>query len=194
MMLNRKLSNYIYYGVVASVIVVIFIIRILSVGAINNRIDELKKENVKLSAQIETLNDEVQTYYNYQSDYIYNLYKEVPSVYSEQTLEFKITSKLERLGITENPDFRRTFPTPTKDVNISNVILKDFKNDYDFVEIQVSFVTEDPDHVTDFIDLMYEDEQLFILNRVAYSVPQEEGDYITVTLSYFAVYVKDLEE
>jgi hypothetical protein len=194
MMLNRKLSNYIYYGVVASVIVVIFIIRILSVGAINNRIDELKKENVILSAQIETLNDEVQTYYNYQSDYIYNLYKEVPSVYSEQTLEFKITSKLERLGITEHPDFRRTFPTPSKDVNISNVILKDFKNDYDFVEIQVSFVTEDPDLVTDFIDLMYDDEQLFILNRVAYSVPQEEGDYITVTLSYYAVYVKDLEE
>lgn len=190
-MLNRKLSNYIYYGTLAVIAVIVLLVRLFLVGSINNEIDTLKQENTSLDAQITALNDEVQTYYNYQSDYIYDLYKQIPSNYSEDMLEFKIVSKLERLGISEDEDFqRKIFITPDTVINDDN--LSEYKNNYGYVEIQVSFLISDTQYIHDFLDSMYTDDQMFILDGVSYAIP-EEGveDVVTVTMSFIAFYADE---
>jgi hypothetical protein len=190
-MLNRKLSNYIYYGTLALIAVIVLLVRLLLVGSINNEIDTLKQENTSLDAQITALNDEVQTYYNYQSDYIYDLYKQIPSNYSEDMLEFKIVSKLERLGISEDEDFqRKIFITP--DTVINDDSLSEYTDTYGYVEIQVSFLISDTQYIHDFLDSMYTDDQMFILDGVSYAIP-EEGveDVVTVTMSFIAFYADE---
>jgi hypothetical protein len=186
-MLNRKLSNYIYYGVVAFVVVLIFIIRIIAVGSINGKIEKLEKDNVTLQKQITDLNVIVQDNSTAQSAQIFDLYKQMPSVYSGDTLSNKVFSKLERLGITEAVEVERSVIINDV-VSLSSIEqLKSFNGVYGFVELQISFNTNDANDVYNFLDSMNDDDQLFVLNRIFYAVP-EVDEFVTVSISYFAFY------
>lgn len=190
-MLNRKLSNYIYYGIVAAVTLLVIIIRVVVMNNVNGDIDSMKRENTTLDQQITALNEDVQTYYNYQSDVIYDLYKEVPNVYNEDMLEFKITSKLELLGISEDEDFQRKV-TINPDTTISVANLSQYKDKYGYVEIQVSFTISSIQTARDFLDSMYNDDQMFILNRVTYAIPDDESSQeVGIVMYYYAFYADD---
>ncbi len=192
-MLNRKLSNYIYYGAIAFVIILIFIVRAIAVGSINGKIDDLEKQNIRLQAEITELNSIVQDNSDSQSAQIYELNKNIPNVYSENTLSYKVISKLERLGIDESVDTQRSvIINPVISIDAIESI-KSFKNDYDFVEIQITFTTQDADDVYNFLDSMYNDDQLFILNRVSYNIPEDE-EFVTVSISYIAFYDAEIAD
>lgn len=185
-MLNRKISNYIYYGVVAFVILLIFIIRVIAVGTIDGKIKALEKENVTLQSDITELNIIVQDNNTVQSSLIYDLNKNMPSIYSSETLSNKIYSKLERLGISEAGEFARKISI-NETASVSNIEELAAYASYGIVQVQISFTSNDPDDVYNFLNSMNDDDQLFILSNVSYSIP-EADEYITVSLSYYAFY------
>ena len=186
-MLNRKLSEYIFYGTLALILAVIIIIRVLLLGNINEEIDLTDQANIDLQKEITALEEIVQDNKLVQTSQLYELYDEVPSVFSGITLTYKTVSILEDLGITQKNVHQRTvfvenYPTFTTDS-----IFLELSEKYHVVEVQVFFSTTDAQIVSDFIDEIYNDEQLFILRDLSYNVPKGES-YIGVTINFLALY------
>lgn len=186
-MLNRKLSNYIYYGVVSLVIIIIFVVRIILLGSVNNNISDLEQENIKLQQEITALNEIVQDNSTSDSSQIYDLNKYIPNVYSGETLSNKIYSKLDRLGINESYDYNRSV-TIDESVNLNGIEqFQSMISKYGCVEIEITFAIDNIDDIYSLLDSMNDDDQLFILNRVTYSLP-EDDEFVNVTMSYYAFY------
>ena len=61
-MLNRRLSDYLFYGTLAIIALFIILLRIAVVGGQRDRIDQLDRENIQLQAEIDELNEKLAGY------------------------------------------------------------------------------------------------------------------------------------
>jgi hypothetical protein len=190
-MLNRRLSEYLFYGSLALIALVIFIIRTVVVGSLDTRIEETDRENISLRAQIETLEETVQDNKNIQTSSLYELYDIIPNVYSGTELTYKTVALLESLGINESNDIQRTVFVDHNITFNEDSMFRDISREYKIVEVQVYFTTQDADIVTQFIDALYANEQLFIVRNLDYNVPDND-DFISVSINFLAIY--DVEE
>ena len=153
-----------------AILLVIIVIRFVTVGSITNKIDTLEKENITLQKQITELNVIVQDNRNAQTDYIYELNKFIPAIYSGETLEYKIVSKLERLGISEAKIFDRAVVID-ETVKLDKVEqLIQYKNAYGVVEIMISFTTQDVTDISNLLDSMFEEEVQVVISPLSTSV------------------------
>ncbi len=191
-MLNRKLNNYIFYGVFVLILIIVFGLRVLLVGSLQDKINALDYDNIRLQSQIDALEEIVQENKDVQTSHLYELYDTVPNSFSATALTYETVSILESVGVTEANDMQRT-------VYINDTIefpgesdFFEIAQDYTFVEIQVSFTTLDSDIVKDFIDELYTSNQLFIINNLEYAT-SDESNYVIVTISFYAVYNLDTE-
>jgi len=192
-MLNRRLSDYLFYGTLAAIALVIFLIRSIVIGNMNSEIDTLQTENIRLQREIDALSELVQDNRDVQTSHLYDLYATVPNVYSAQTLTYKTVSMLEELGITEEDDLQRTvFINDVLSIS-GNSEFQTVLQDYYIVEVQVSFTTTNPTIINDLIDMVYSSDQLFIINDVEYTVPTTEN-FVEMYFSFFAVYDVEVNE
>lgn len=189
-MLNRRLSDYLFYGTLAAIALVIFLIRSIVIGSMNNEIDTLQTENINLQREIDALSELVQDNRNIQTSHLFELYNTVPNVYSAQSLTYKTVAMLEELGINEEDDLQRTIFIDDTVSFASNQQFQSTLQEYFVVEVQVSFTTTDPDVINELIELVYASDQLFIINDVEYTVPTTDN-FVSMYFSFFAVY--DLE-
>ena len=186
-MLNRKTSNYIFYGSLALILLIAVVIRVVALGSLNSRIDIVTASNRTTQANIDALRDVVQENKTVQTDQLYELYGNVPNIYDQTELTYYTIAQLEVVGITENSETLRTvsvnpdvtFPVDTEFANI--------QEDFKVVEIEVYFNTYTVDVVDEFIDLLYESEQVFIVNSIEYYSP-DGTNYIGVTVNFLAFY------
>ncbi len=186
-MLNRKLNNYLFYGVLALIAISLFGLRVLLVGNLQGSIDNLDSDNIDLQNRIDVLEEIVQENKEVQTSHLYELYDIIPNVYSDTALVYKTVSILESVGVTEANDMQRTvyvdgtveFPSDSEFFEIAQ--------NYFFVEIQVAFTTLDPEVVNAFIDELYNSNQLFIIKNLEYSVPTD-SDYVIVSINFYAIY------
>jgi len=186
-MLNRKLSEYIFYGVLAAIAIGVFGIRFLVLGNLNGQIDTLDSENILLDRQITSLEQIVQENRDVQTSHLYELYDIIPNVYSGTLLTYKVVAMLESVGIDESDDTQR-------DVTISDEPVLDTQSEfyqriqsYYVVEVEVKFTATDPNSITDFIDMIYNSDQLFVINKVSYTIPTSE-DFVEMEISFLAFY------
>ncbi|QMS85923.1 hypothetical protein [Candidatus Xianfuyuplasma coldseepsis] len=192
-MLNRRLSDYIFYGSLAAILIGVLLLRVLIVGTMNTNIENLRRDNANLALQIDALEILVQENKNVQTSHLYELYDIIPNVYSEIGLKYKTASMLEELGVNKSDEFGRSINVSTT-VNLGNVpTFQDYEEEYLFVQVEVQFQTDDTTIVTDFIDKLYNSEQLFIVNQVDYT--DTTGEYsMEMRITFLAVYDVELIE
>jgi hypothetical protein len=190
-MLSRKLSNYLFYGSLIAIIAVVLLIRSVTLGGINEKIELLKTSNITLQQQNDALEAQVEEYKDIQINHLYELYGKVPNYYSQTDLTYYTIAQLESIGITEAVDFQRSVYVDTEitfgDESVFGLLSRDFK----IVQVQVYFTTLDADKIEEFIDLLYNSEQVFILDSIEYTTP-DGVNYIGVTVNFLAFY--EIEE
>ena len=192
-MLNRRLSDYLFYGTLAAIALVIFLIRSVVIGNMNAEIDNLQTENINLQREIDALSELVQDNRSVQTSHLYELYNTVPNVYSAQSLTYKTVAMLEELGINEEDDLQRTIFIDDTVSFATNQQFQSTLQNYYVVEVQVSFTTTNPAIINDLIDLVYASDQLFIINDVEYTVPTTDN-FVPMYFSFFAVYDVETNE
>lgn len=188
-MLNRKLSDYIFIGIMLGILLFVLGIRTVALGAINNNILELEGSNITLSKRITKLETKVELYKDVQSDRLFNLYHNVPSYYSYNELYFNVLTQMYLVGINDTPEFNSkvTIEEEVGDVRIPgyDTINSGFK----VVEVQLSFNVLSVSTVEDLLDNLYNSEQVFIVNAITFNIPDEIlEDYVTVQLSFYTFY------
>ena len=192
-MLNRKVSNYLFYGVLVLIAAVVLLIRSITLGNINEKITNLKNSNVLLQTQNQIIEKQVEEYKDIESDFLYELYKKTPNYFSESELAYYTSAQLESIGINESFDYNRriyintgvTFPTGS-----TFSILKD---EFKIVEVQVYFNTMEFEVIDEFVELLYNSNQIFIVNLIEYNSPSGD-DVIGVTINFLAFYAIEEEE
>lgn len=186
-MLNRRLSEYIFYGSLALIAFVVVGIRLVVLGNLNEQIDELDRQNISLERRITILEETVQENREVQTSHLYELYDIIPNVYSGTLLTYKTVAMLETVGIDESDDTQR-------EVLINQEPLLDMQSEfyatlsgYFMVEVEVRFTTTDPTAITDFIDMLFNSDQLFIISSVDYTIPTSE-DFVEMEIKFIALY------
>ena len=192
-MLNRKLSNYIFYGSLLAITIIVALARVLLLGGLEDRIETINTQNISLQKQIDSLELTVQENKNIQTSHLYDLYDKIPDVYSSTLLSYKTVSIMEELGISEADDIQRVVYI-TELANLTyHKNLEEAVGDYLVVEVEVRFSVNNEDMIRAFIEKLYNEEQLFILKQVLYSVPNGE-DSVFVEIDFYAIYAEEKEE
>jgi len=188
-MLNRKISNYLFYGILVIIVVVVFLVRSITLGNINDKIALLEQQNTSLQTTNDNLEKQVEDYKDIESDYLYELYRKVPSYYSETELAYYVIAKLETIGIDESSDYNRTIHVDSEVTFSGDSSFGLSREDFKIVEVQVYFNALDSALIDDFIDLIYGANQVFIINNIEYNTPNGV-DYVGVTINFLAFYEK----
>ncbi len=192
-MLNRKLSEYLFYGSLALITIIVLLINLTLMGNIDEKIDKVNKENISLNLQIEELTEIVQDNKNAQTSFIYELYDQVPGVYSGTELTYETIAIMEKLGITESNDYaRQVFVNDTITFRDTSIFYE-LSQKYQFVEVEIFFTTQDAQVVKDLLDALYESNQIFIVDQITYKVPDGE-DFLGITINVLTMYDVKTEE
>ncbi len=192
-MLSRKLSDYLFYGVLVIIVAVVFLIRTVTLGSLNDKIAQLERSNIAIQNQNDIIELQVEEYKDVQINHLYELYGKVPNFYSQSDLTYYTIAQLELVGITEEVDYQRSVYVNDVVVFEAGTEFDKLTDDFKVVEVQVYFNTLDDAVVKDFIDLLYASEQVFIVDSVEYTTP-DGFNYIGVTLNFFAFYTLDEED
>ena len=192
-MLNRRLSDYLFYGVLVLITALVIFLRFLIIGSLDASISSIETDNTSLQKEIDILEEIVQDNKGVQTSHLYELYDIIPNVYSGMELTYKTVSILENLGINESDDIQRVVFVKHDKVFANESLFSEISKEYYIVEVQVSFTTMDANVVNDFIDALYNSDQLFIINDVEYTVPDGEN-FVQVSISFLAIYDVEIEE
>jgi len=207
--LNRKTSNYIFYGTLVLILISVFLIRSFALSTLNSNITSVTNSNRNLQSQIDGLKDVVQENKDTETDYVFELYRSVPATYDQTRLENYTISQLELIGITEENVLARSV-TPSEE-NISfpeGSIFAPLLEDFKVVEVSVYYNTPLPasgenddlsteelieKYINPFIDSLHDAEQMFIVNNIEYYSPVD-SNFIGVTINFLTFYEKVEEE
>ncbi|MEC9484390.1 MAG: hypothetical protein UMR38_00770 [Candidatus Izemoplasma sp.] len=189
-MLNRKATNYIFYGILVLIVGLVFLVRSIVLGNINEINSNIHNENIRLQNEIEELELLISEYRDVQTADLYNLYNIVPNVFTSEGLTYKTVAMLEELGVDESNDMQRTVYV-NQDVSFpSETSLAEINENYHVVQVEVFFTTQDESIVNGFIDALYNSDQLFIIRNLEYETPQG-SNYVAVTVDFLAIYALD---
>lgn len=189
-MLNRKLSNYFLYIVILLIVIIIYLIRSVMLGNLEEKIDDLDRENAVLQTQIVELEQIVEENRYVDQSFLYELYREVPDAYNETQLVYDTNALLELAGISLDAMTLRTSSiNPEVSIPESSPI-SSLASDYKVVEIAVFFSSDDLSKIQAFIEVLEETNQLYILNTLNYSYPFE-GESVPIQLSYYAFFAAE---
>ncbi len=189
-MLNRKISNYLFYLIFIGIVAIIYLLRSVMLGGLEDRIATLDANNIILQAQIDSLEDTVQTNKDIQESHLYELYNQVPQKYSSTELTYLIISKLEVIGIDEGIGFYRQITLNPEVTFDGNSTLSEISSEFDVVEVGITFETNDILLISDLIDLLNASEQVFFVNYVDFYIPDSET-YVGVTINFLSFYEKE---
>lgn len=191
-MLNRKISNYLFYFSLIVIVGIVFLIRSVTIGNIDEEIDVLKRSNVLLQTQITYIEETVEDNNDKQIDHLYELYTQVPNNLSIIELSYYTTAQLELVGITEESSMLRSVSINPNVTFPPDTIFNNLEEYFNVVEVKVYFTTIDSETISDFIDLLYNSDQVFIINNIEFTTPDEEN-LIGINIDFLAFYDKEDE-
>ena len=190
MMLNRKISNYLFYFVLVAVAVVVVLIRVVTIGNIDEKIADLKRNNVLVQMQISNIEEIVEDNNDVQISHLYELYSQVPNTLSITELSYYTIAQLELVGVTEAVDMQRTVLVNQGVSFPEQSTFSEIQNKFHVVEVKVFFTTQDDSVIEAFIDLLYNADQIFIIHNVEYFSPDGEN-FIGVSIDFLSFYEKE---
>ncbi|PAT02348.1 hypothetical protein CI105_03125 [Candidatus Izimaplasma bacterium ZiA1] len=192
-MLSRKTSDILFYGIIIGIIGIIFLIRFMLLSSLDNRISQVENQNQILQMQITNVRTIVEDNKNQQLNNIYQMYEQIPAEYSRDSLNFYVLAKLEQVGVSEDLIMTRKVSINENKTFESTSDFREINTYFKIVEVNVTFSTTDINNIIDFIDEIYESEQLFIIDSLEYSAPADEFSSIPVTISFLAFYELEVE-
>ena len=193
-MLNRKISNYMFYGILVIIVAAVLLVRSITLGNINNKISNLEASNITLQIANDSLEKTVEEYKDVQMNHLYELYGQVPNFYSQTELTYFTIAQLESIGINEAVDFQRSVYVDSEISFQEGSTFRLLQEDFKIVEVQVYFTTLTDDVIEEFVDLLYNSEQVFIIGSIEYTSP-DGLNYIAVTINFLAFYdIEEIEE
>ena len=192
-MLSRKTSDILFYGIIVGIIGIIFLIRFMLLSNLDNRISQVENQNQILQMQITNVRTIVEDNKNQQLNNIYQMYEQIPAEYSRDSLNFYVLAKLEQVGVSEDLIMTRKVSINENKTFESTSDFREINTYFKIVEVNVTFSTTDINNIIDFIDEIYESEQLFIIDSLEYSAPADEFSSIPVTISFLAFYELETE-
>ncbi len=194
-MLNRKASNYIFYGILLGIALVILLIRLTLLGTINARIVKVETSSRQQQDQIDLVDEIVQENKNKQEAHLYELYTQVPAYFSSQELKFKTFAMAQNAEIYDDDFFQREVTVVTNPTFNTNSIYYELQQDFDIAEVTVTFNIDQSTETS--LELMLrnivDSEQIFIISDVNYQTPTGEL-YQEVSIQFLAFYEKGSEE
>ena len=189
-MLNRKVSNYLLYLILVGIIGLTFFVRTLTIGSVDDKILELERENLILQTQISRIEEIIEDNNDVKVDDLYELYIQVPQSLSITQLTYYMTAQLELAGISEEGDLQRSVIV-NQDVSLSNdTEFGSLQEEFKAVQIQVFFSTLDETVIEEFIDLLYNANQIFIIQSINYATAVGDN-YIGVNIEFLTFYEKE---
>ncbi len=190
-MLNRKASNYIFYGMLVAIALIVFLIRSVMLGNVTSRIEEVKNSSRLLQNQIDLVDVIVAENRDIQENHLYELYNSVPEEYDDDILVNYIYAQLEIIGVTAAGVIDREIDIKLpEDITFSSdSVYRDLQDDFDVYEVQVYFNTEDLVQIEALIDIIHNSEQVFIVSFVKYNEP-DGVNLIGVEIHFLAFYAK----
>lgn len=189
-MLNRKFSNYLFYLLLVAITVVVLLVRVVLIGNMDSKIASLETNNILLEAQILSLEKTVEDNQDIQIDHLYELYSQIPNYFTATELSYYTVAQLELIGISEASDIQRSVAINDKVSFPIGSIFAELGKEFKIVEVSIYFTTQDAQVISDFVDLLYNADQVFIVNYLDYYAP-DGINYIGVTISFLAFYDKD---
>jgi hypothetical protein len=159
-------------------------------GNVQGKIDDLDSENARLQTQIIQLEQTVEENRYVDQAFLYELYREVPSVYNETQLVYNVNALLELAGITLNPEVLRTIEIDDEVTVPSASPIASIANQYKVVEITIFFTESDLSKIQDFIDVLAESNQFYLLNELYYSYPIND-ERVPIQISYYTFYANE---
>ena len=188
-MLNRKASNYIFYGMLVAIALIVFLVRSAMLGNVNTRIEEVKAESRLTQMKIDLVDEVVSANRDIQENHLYELYNMVPEQYNDDILINYIVAQLELIGVTAAHELDRDIDINTEVTFPSDSVYRDLQEDFDIIEVQVYFNTDNLDQIEAFIDIIHNSEQVFIVSFVKYNEP-DGVNLIGVEVHFLAFYAK----
>jgi hypothetical protein len=189
-MLNRKLTNSLFYLIILIVLAVVYLVRMIMLGNIEGEISELDKNNEQLQNQILQLEQTVEENRYFDQSFRYELYDAIPSTFNQTQLVYDTNALLELAGINLSPEMMRSVVINPEPSLISQSPVSQIANEYNIVQITIYFNTNDLSLINDYIDILEESNQLYLLNTLNYSYPII-NEYVPIQLSYYAFYLNE---
>lgn len=198
-MLNRKASNLIFYGSLLGITVIVVIIRFAMLGALDSKIEAVEADSRYTQFLIDQVDEVVSENRGIQQDHLYELYNKVPEMFKDDILVNYVEAKLELVGVTAATIVDRDVDLETDPTFPSDSVFRDIQDDYQIVEVIVTFNTQDDpltedvneasEQIEDFIDAIHESEQVFIISYVKFNDP-DGGTNILVEINFLTFYKK----
>jgi hypothetical protein len=192
-MLSRKASDFIFYGIFAVIFLAVIFVRVSLINSVNDRIDSVEASNTTLELQITQIGTLVDENKNQQLNNLYQMYEKIPAEYDRTDLIFYTYAKLEQVGVNSAPEYSRYIEVDETVTFPPNSEFIDLQENFIIVEVQVSFTTLDVDQVIQFLDEIFNSEQLFIINSLEYNVPEDQFSLIGIEVSFLAIYEKNTD-
>ncbi|MFK5884074.1 MAG: hypothetical protein QM489_07045 [Candidatus Izemoplasma sp.] len=192
-MLSRKASDFIFYGIFAVIFLAVVFVRVSLINSVNDRIDSVEASNTTLELQIAQIGTLVDENKNQQLNNLYQMYEKIPAEYDRTDLIFYTYAKLEQVGVNSAPEYSRYIEVDETVTFPPNSEFIDLQENFIIVEVQVSFTTLDVDQVIQFLDEIFNSEQLFIINSLEYNVPEDQFSLIGIEVSFLAIYEKNTD-
>lgn len=189
-MLNRRTSNYIFYGSLVLILALVFLVRTVVLSQMNAQITTVTNDNRNIQDRIDDLEEIVQDNKFVEIDHLYTLFGHVPNIYNQTELTYYTIAKLELVGVTEDPDMQRQISIDDEVSFPVDSEFDDISDEFKVVEVEVYFNTIDIVVVDQFIDSLYQSEQVFIVNSIEYYSP-DGTNYIGVTVKFLSFYNVD---
>ncbi len=187
-MLSKRLNDFIFIGIIAIVLISIFIARVLILGQMDDRIEDTEQRNIGIEEQIWQLEALVQANRHEQLPSMIEMYRYVPHQFDHGQLYYYISAMMELAGIPEgDPTYREiqigstpmTFPQGTP--------LREISQELNAHRVTVEFDILNVDAIYDFIEMLDESDQFFILHNLYFNMP--DGQYYTrVTMTFVTFY------
>ena len=188
-MLNRKASNYIFYGMLVAIALIVFLVRSVMIGNVNGNIEEVQNASRLLQNQIDMVYEIVAENRDIQENHLYELYNMVPENYNDDILINYIVAQLELIGVTAANELDRDIDINTEVTFPEDSVYRDLQEDFDIIEVQVYFNTDNLEQVEAFIDIIHNSEQVFIVSFIKYNEP-DGVNLIGVEIHFLAFYAK----
>lgn len=194
-MLNRKASNYIFYGILLGIALVVFLIRVTLLGTINAKIEDVEFLSRQQQTQIDYVDEIVQENRNKQDEHLYELYTQVPAFYDSQLLKFKAYAMAQDAGILDDSFFERKVDVGPPATFNTNSVFYELQDDFDIAQVTLTFnIDQDTEYTLEnVLANIVDDDQIFIIRDVNYKTPTGEL-YQIVTINFLAFYEKTAEE
>lgn len=189
-MLSKRASDIIFIIIVLLVIAGIVFMRSIVLGTMDERIEDLEEENQQIHNEIIGLQGMVSEHRDTEMPSRSELNQYVPDLYERNQLEFFIRAQLEIAGIQDSTE-RSVSMEVSENPTISGSPYAEAANEFTIVRVGVDIETDDIEEIRDYIDHMYALNQVFVLQNIRYNVPENDGDYVEVTLNFLTFYDLD---